>query len=133
MKWVLGVIAIALAAGCSSGLNRPVTEVTATVGDDHVQRVRVTAHSFWFEPNRIVVRRGIPVELSLRNGAFLVPHDFSCHEVEAGIDVDQELGMFHRSKSARFTPTKVGEYPFHCDVDGHASKGMMGTLVVVDR
>ena len=128
---VAGTVAL-LTTGCSAGFNRPVREFTAVVGDDHVQRIRVTTHSFWFEPNRIVVKRGIPVELTIRNGAFFVPHDFSCEAKEAGIEVDQKVGMFHGSKIVRFTPTRAGEYPFHCDVDAHANKGMMGALVVVE-
>jgi uncharacterized cupredoxin-like copper-binding protein len=32
-----------------------------------------------------------------------------------------------------FTPTQAGEYPFHCDVDGHAKKGMRGVIVVVEK
>ena len=128
---ILTVLATVL-AGCSSGLKHPVHEVTATAGPDQVQHVRVTAHSFWFEPNRIVVKRGIPVELTVKNGAFLVPHAFDCVAKEAGIDLDLRLGMFRGTKRVRFTPTRVGEYPFHCGVDGHAHKGMMGMLVVAE-
>ena len=123
---------LTLLAGCSSGLKRPVREVTATISSDNLQRVRVTTHSFYFDPNRIVVKRGIPVELIVKNGALFVPHDFSCEAKDAGIEVDQPVGMFHGSKTVRFTPTRSGEYHFHCDVDGHAKKGMMGTLVVVE-
>lgn len=36
------------------------------------------------------------------------------------------------ARASRFTPTKAGEYHFHCDVDSHAKKGMMGMLVVVE-
>lgn len=125
----IGIAALFI-AGCSSGFNHPVREVTAEMGGDHVQRVRVTTHSFWFEPNRVVVKLGIPVELTIRNGAFFVPHDFSCEGKEAGFDIDEKVGMFHGSKVVRFTPTRAGEYPFHCDVDSHAKKGMMGALVV---
>lgn len=129
-----GAIAlVVLVAGCSSGFNRPVREVTATVGADHVQHVRVTTHSFWFEPNRIVVRKDVPVELTVKNGAFLVPHSFTCMGKDAGVDVDAMNGMFLGSRHVRFTPTRAGEYPFHCDVDGHMKKGMVGVLVVVDR
>ena len=128
---VVGTVAL-FVTGCSAGFNRPVREVTAVMGEDHIQHVRVTTHSFWFEPNRIVVKRGIPVELTIRNGAFLVPHDFSCEAKAAGIEVDQKVGMFHGSKIVRFTPTRAGEYPFHCDVDAHAKKGMMGALIVVE-
>jgi uncharacterized cupredoxin-like copper-binding protein len=121
-----------VSAGCASGLNRPVREVTATMDHDQVQRVTIHTHSFYFDPNRIVVKRGIPVELTVQNGALLVPHDFSCTAPEAGVDVDARVGMFHGSNHVRFTPTTAGTYEFHCDVDGHAHKGMRGTLVVVD-
>lgn len=129
---VLAMVSVGFVAGCTSGLNRPVKEVTATVGTDQVQRLTVTTHSFYFDPNRIVVKRGIPVELSVKNGVLFVPHDFSCEAKDAGIEIDAPVGMFHGSKKVRFTPSKAGEYPFHCDVDGHAKKGMMGTLVVVE-
>ena len=122
-----GMILI-VSAGCASGLQRPIREVTATVGSDQVQRITVETHSFYFDPNRIVVKRGIPVEITVRNGALLVPHDFSCET----LDLDARVGMFHGSKSVRFTPTKAGEYPFQCDVDAHSRKGMTGTLVVVE-
>ncbi len=131
-RLIFAMAGVALLAGCASGLNRPTREVTATTGSDQVQRVTVTTHSFWFDPNRIVVKRGVPVELLLKNGALFVPHDFSCDAKAAGIEVDARLGMFHGSKKVRFTPTRAGEYHFHCDVDGHAKKGMMGTLVVVE-
>ena len=36
------------------------------------------------------------------------------------------------ARALRFTPTKAGEYHFHCDVDSHAKQGMMGMLVVVE-
>jgi len=128
----LAALCLGLLSGCASGLNRPVREVTATPGADQVQRVTVTAHSFWFDPDRIVVKRGVPVELTVRNGALFVPHDFSCAAREAGIDIDARVGLFHKSKRVRFTPTQAGEFHFHCDVDGHAHKGMTGMLVVVD-
>lgn len=121
-----------VAAGCTSGIKRPVREVTATMDADQVQRVTVRTHSFWFDPNRIVVKRGIPVEIMVKNGALFVPHDFSCTAGEAGVDVDARVGMFLGSNRVRFTPTKAGTYEFQCDVDGHAKKGMRGTLVVVE-
>ena len=126
----IGLLMVGVLAGCSSGFKHPVREVTAALGTDQVQRVHLTTHTFWFDPNRVVVKKGIPVELTVRNGALFVPHNFSCDAKDAGIDVDLKLGMFHGSKTARFTPTQAGEYPFHCDVDHHAMKGMTGVLVV---
>lgn len=126
------IITLALLSGCTKGIGRPVHEVTANLGADQVQRVRITAHSFYFDPNRIVVKRGIPVELTVHNGAFMVPHNFTCKEQQAGLDVKASAGMFHGTKTVRFTPTQAGEFPFLCGVDGHAGKGMTGTLVVVE-
>ena len=127
----LAVVAFAvLLSGCSSGLNRPVKEVTATVSADSVQHVRVVAHSYWFEPNRVVVKAGVPVELTIKNAAFMVPHNFTCTEPEADVIVSKDLGMFRGSKTVRFTPTTPGEYEFYCHVGSHAKKGMKGTLVV---
>jgi plastocyanin len=130
---ILGVIVLlALLSGCSSGLNRPVHEVTATMGSDNVQHVQVVAHSFWFEPNRVVVKRGTPVELKVKNGALFVPHNLTCTAPETDVLVSADLGgLFHRGHTLRFTPTQAGEYRFYCHVDGHAKKGMTGSLVVV--
>ena len=129
---ITGLGVCAMLTGCSSGFNHPVRELTATTGPDKIQHVRVTTHTFWFEPNRIVVKRGIPVDLTVQNGAMFVPHDFACHASEAGVELDMRVGMFHGSRRVQFTPTRVGEYPFHCGVDSHAKKGMMGMLVVVE-
>lgn len=124
------VIVIAL-AGCTSGINRPVSEVTARRDPDGVQRARVIAHSFYFEPNRIVVHAGVPVELTIKNGALFVPHNFTCASGHGEALAEKNLGIFHGQEVAHFTPGKAGKYPFYCDVDSHARKGMRGTLVVV--
>src|SRR5262245_962143 len=121
---------LALLSGCSSGLNRPVKEVTATVTDS-VQRVTITAHTYWFDPNRVVLKAGKEVELKIKNGAFGVPHNLTCFDKDAGIEVSADLGMFRGGKTVRFTPTQPGEYEFFCHVDSHSKHGMKGTFVVV--
>jgi plastocyanin len=126
----VNVVLLALLAGCTSGINRPVSEVTAKLDQDGVQRVRVVAHSFYFEPNRIVVKAGVPVELTIKNAALFVPHNFTCPQDGEGNVIEKNLGMLRGQEVTRFTPTQKGEYPFYCDVDKHASKGMKGTLVV---
>jgi plastocyanin len=121
----------ALALGCSSGVGRPVQEVHAVAGPDGVQRVEVVAHSYWFEPNRIVVKANLPVELRVKNGGPFVPHNLSCRAPEAGIEVHEDLGLLWDGEMARFTPTAPGEFRFFCDKGGHSKKGMTGTIVVV--
>ena len=124
------LLLVSLLAGCSSGLDRPVKEVTAKASADGVQRVRVVAHSYWFEPNRVVVKAGVPVELTVKSAAFGVPHNLTCFDKDAGIELSENLGMFRGQKHVRFTPTEPGEYEFYCHVGSHAKKGMKGTLVV---
>lgn len=125
------IVLLVLAAGCASGLKRPVQEVTAKAGADGVQRVRIEAHSYYFSPNRIVVKANLPVELTVKQSALFVPHNFTCIAPNAGVDVKRGLGMLRGSKHLRFIPTTPGEYPFFCAVGSHAKKGMTGTLVVV--
>jgi uncharacterized cupredoxin-like copper-binding protein len=71
----------------------------------------------------------VPVRLLVSNKTFIVPHNFSLHAPDAGIDVDQDVGA-GRTVMVEFTPTAAGEYQFFCDKDGHKKKGMVGTLVV---
>ena len=125
--WVLLVVGL---VGCSSGAKRPVQEVTATVGKDDVQHVDIKTHAYWFEPNRIVVQAGKPVELEVHNGSWFVPHNFSVTAPDSDLTVSADVGIFGRSKTVRFTPTTPGEYEFFCHVDSHSKKGMKGTLVV---
>ena len=130
MRTLMWLVPVAVLCGCSSGVNRPVKEVTASMGADSVQRVKVTAHSYWFEPNRIVVHAGKPVELTFHDGSWFVPHNLTCTAPEADVLISADVGLFHRGKKLRFTPTEPGEYHLYCHVDAHAKKGMTGTLVV---
>ena len=125
---LIPALALIVAAGCSSGIRRPVTSVDAPSDAHGVQRVEVALHSFWFEPNRIVVHAGHPVELVFKNHSFLVPHN--CTIIEPDVALNRSLGPLG-SHVERLNPTKPGEYEFFCHVDGHAKKGMKGTLVVV--
>jgi len=129
----LVLLAAGLLGGCGkAGTNLPVSEMTAKTDAHGVQVVDVDVHSFYFQPNRIVVEAGKPVDVVLHYKSFFVPHNFTCMEGDAGIMVSRSAGFmsFHRTKHARFTPTRPGEYEFFCHVGSHAKKGMKGTLVV---
>ena len=99
------VVSLALlAAGCSSGNGRPVQEVKVVPDASGVQKVEVVAHSFWFEPNRIVVKANQPVELHVKNGGPFIPHNLTCEAPEAGIEVDEDLGLFWDGERETFWP-----------------------------
>ncbi len=121
------------AAGCAtSGSKLPVSEVTARTDSRGVQIVDVDVHTYYFKPNRILVKAGQPVELAIHFKSFFVPHNFSCKHSESGIDIDKSAGFmsFRRTKRVTFTPQKPGDYDFFCGVGSHMMKGMTGTLVV---
>jgi plastocyanin len=135
-RTALALLVIGLAAssaGCgSSGRERPTVEVTATPAQGK-QLAVIAMHSFFFEPNRLIVKSGVPVELTLSKKSFIVPHNFFIYAPEAGIQIDQNvgaLGFLPGSKTVTFTPTRPGEYEFMCHKDGHMKKGMTGTIVV---
>ena len=131
----IGLLAAA-AAGCGTpGSRIGIREATARIGSGGVQVVDVDVHSYYFDPNRILVTAGTPVELVLHFKPLFVPHNMTLLHPEAGITIDKSIGIvsFDHTKSVRFTPIKPGEYAFFCGVGGHRDKGMVGTLVVRER
>lgn len=132
--WIwIGGAALLAALGCgTSGAKIGVREATARTDADGVQKVDVNVHSFYFDPNRITVEAGKPVELTLHFKPLFTPHNMTCDARDAGIDIDRSVGIisFSHTKRVRFTPTKPGEYDFYCGVDSHMKKGMTGTIVV---
>ena len=115
-------------AACTSGTDRPVVSAEAKPGSDGVQHVKVDMHSYYFEPNRIVVKAGQPVEIELHNSSHIVPHNFTISYGELNVS-ESKWGW--GSDKVRFTPAKPGEYKFFCHKGSHEKKGMVGTLVVV--
>jgi plastocyanin len=107
----------------------------AVVDDDGVQRVRMIGGEYYFDPNVVVVKVNVPVELHVRKAVGIAPHDIVLKASEAGIDVAEELDG--KEKIISFTPTKTGSYPFECSkrflfFESHKDQGMHGVLEVVE-
>ncbi len=105
----------------------------ASVDESGVQKVEVVAGSYLFDPNHIVVKAGVPVELKLRKEGGIIPHDFTLEAPEAGISVHESLST--DPKTVQFTPTKAGSYTFYCShklplMKSHREQGMEGVLEV---
>ncbi len=105
----------------------------ATIDPDGVQRVAMVGGGYYFDPNVVVVKVNVPVELSVRKEAGFVPHNIVLKAPEAGIDFAVELTT--EPQIIRFTPTKVGRYEFDCTkkllfFTSHKDRGMHGVLVV---
>jgi plastocyanin domain-containing protein len=108
-------------------------EYHATVDPDGVQRIEVLGGSYFFDPNYIVVRVNVPVELKIRKESGMTPHNVVLHAPDAGMDI--RLDLTTDPQIVRFTPTRAGEYEFYCDksflfFETHKEKGMVGMLVV---
>jgi plastocyanin domain-containing protein len=122
---------------CTAGMLHAATGKTyrATVDKDGVQRVSMVGGSYFYDPAHIIVKVNVPVELSVRKDAGMIPHNIVVRAVTAGIDFDEEMG--NEAKVIRFTPTKAGKYPIYCSkkllfFESHREKGMEGLLEVVE-
>ena len=108
----------------------------AVLGPDGVQRAEITGGSYYFDPNDIVVKVNVPVELKVKKAGGITPHSIAMKAPEAGIEFTVSLSK--DPKVILFTPTKVGSYPFWCtkkspfSSKSHKDHGMMGVLEVVD-
>jgi plastocyanin domain-containing protein len=101
---------------------------------DGVQRVSIIGGSYFFTPSHIIVKVNMPVELKVKKEPGIVPHNIVSKSAEAGIKFDEALDS--EPKLIKFTPTKVGIFPFYCDkkllfFESHQEKGMTGKIEVV--
>ena len=110
-----------LIASASAGLGA----IAAMAGaQPQEQVIKVVARRFTYAPDRILLKKGLPVVLEFTT--LDVPMGFNAPDF--GVRTDILPGMVSR---VRFTPDKVGEFAFHCDLfcgSGHEDMG--GQIVV---
>jgi plastocyanin len=109
--------------------------IVATVGADGVQKVEIIGGEYYFDPNYIVVKVNVPVELNVKKAPGYVPHNIAVKAPEAGIDFKTDMDA-KKPDLIKFTPTKIGRYPMYCDKQllwfkSHRERGMEGTIEVV--
>ncbi len=102
---------------------------------DGVQHISIIGGSYFFKPDRIVVKKNIPVELSVSREPGMVPHSIVANAPEAGIVFDESLNG--NPKIITFTAQATGEYIFYCKnkllfFQSHREKGMQGIIEVVE-
>jgi len=128
---LFSVILLLLCSAYAGGAERK--EFTATVDKEGVQRVEILGGSYFYDPNYIVVKVNVPVELKIRKESGVTPHNFILQAPEAGMNINVDLGT--DATVIAFTPTKIGTYPFFCDkklpfMASHRERGMEGVLEV---
>ncbi len=86
--------------------------------------IKVVAKRFTYTPNRILLKQGQPVTLELTTAD--IPMGFNAPDFAVRTDILP--GTVSR---VRFTPDKVGEFGFHCDLFcGSGHEDMTGVIVV---
>jgi len=136
MKRIAIVLGVLLLAGLALADEKFVEKrFVATVDADGVQRVTMTAGEYFFDPNVVVVKVNVPVELTVRKEPGITPHDIALKAPEAGVDFAVDLST--EPKVIKFTATKPGKYPFACTerflfFKSHKERGMHGVLEVVE-
>lgn len=135
MKSALPVLyALMLALPAYAGEERQEKVSTAAVTqEDQNQVVELLGDSYFFKPDRIVVKANVPVELKVRKAPGMVPHNFVIDAPQAGVRVKEEIGK--EPKTILVTFSTPGEYPFFCSkkpplLKAHRARGMEGTIVV---
>lgn len=118
-----------LVTGLCAEENRHVAEVIAGV-----QQVEIVGSEYSFDPNVIIVKLNIPVELRARKEGGFVPHDLVVSAPEAGMDFSLDLKSDWQVVT--FTPTRVGTYQMECQkrllwFKSHKDRGMKGVIEVV--
>jgi plastocyanin domain-containing protein len=108
-------------------------EFIASVDKDGIQRVEVIGGSYFFNPAYIVLKVNVPVEMRVSKESGVIPHDLIIQAPEAGMDIKVELNT--EPQTVKFTPSKIGKYPFYCSkkvlfFGSHRDKGMVGTIEV---
>jgi plastocyanin domain-containing protein len=107
----------------------------ATVNSDGIQKVNITAAGYSFTPKHIIVKANVPVEISAKKEAGLIPHNITLNAPEAGIDFSESLST--EPVTIKFLPIKAGKYTFFCNKKlpfskSHREKGMEGIIEVRD-
>ncbi len=108
---------------------------TASIDSDGVQRVEIVGGGYYFDPDYIIVKVNVPVELTFRKTPGITPHNIIIKAPDAGIDFDTDMGK--TPESVTFTPVKTGAYAIYCNkrflfFEDHRAKGMEGVLEVVE-
>lgn len=108
---------------------------TAAVDKDGIQRVDMVGGGYFFDPDHVIVKVNIPVELKVKKEAGFTPHDIFINEPEAGIVFGESLET--EPKIIKFTPKKAGKYQFYCTkkllfLKSHKDRGMEGVIEVIE-
>ena len=111
-------------------------KVFKAVIDEHgVQKVDILGGEYFYDPNYIIVKANMPVELTIKKTTGYVPHNIIIKGIDTLTEINANLDK--EPKVIKFTPRKTGKYPFYCDkkllfFKSHQEKGMEGIIEVIE-
>lgn len=145
--FVRTAIILALLSPAAPAISAEAPDVDkALAGADwsQMETVTVTMTEYAFSPSPVVFREGVPTRLVLKN-AGREPHYFVAEEFFEGIATRKIQGSDGEVKARTFTavevypgktlewflvPVRKGTFPLLCTIEGHAGRGMTGTIEV---
>ena len=96
------------------------------IAAENEQVIQITAKRFEYSPKEITLKKGVPVLLEFTSLDRL--HGFDCPGLKLRLDIRPG-----KVNTLRFTPDKVGMFPFHCDnFCGSGHEGMKGMIIVTE-
>ena len=98
----------------------------AVHGQGNERVVEIAVKKFEYIPAEITLKKGEPVRLDLMSLDRV--HGFDLPDLGIRVDVKPD-----ETVSVRLTPTKTGQFVFHCDIfcgDGH--EDLQGVITVTD-
>ncbi len=112
-----------------------IQRLEAGIDADGIQRITMKGGDFFFVPNHIVVKKGIPVELLITKEGGIAPHNIVMDSGDAGMQFD--VSLVKEPSVIRFTPVRAGTYPFYCTnkflfFKSHRERGMEGVIEVIE-
>ena len=128
---LLAMSVLVSVAVCSSAEE---SRKVAAIGEDGVQRIEMVGGGYYYDPDHIVVKVDVPVEITIHKEKGFVPHDIAMDVPEAGMEFNVDLKK--TPTVIHFTPTKTGTFPFACTkkllfLKSHKDHGMKGVVEVV--
>lgn len=131
---VITLLVITASAALAEEPRKEVVYV-AEVNQEGKQVVEITGGEYYFEPNRIVLKVGVPTVFKVHRTGYMIPHNIKIDQPDAGMSFD--VDMSKSGNTVEFTPMKVGTYPFICNkkllfFESHEEKGMEGVIEVVE-
>jgi len=123
----LKISSLALLSAFSAGMDLGAASAEEKPASAKEVVIHVTAKKFEYNPANIIVEKGVPVVLEIealdRKHGFKVP--------ELGLEAVVKGG---ETAQVRFTPDKVGKFPFHCNAFcGSGHEDMKGSITVVEK